>query len=167
MLSKWPVTRTTTRITNGEQLEEIRATANLSRVVENDTPLGIPLDLPLGIPLDLPLGINFENTAHMKSRKATVNQSANIEVSQKSQRKIPKAQRQFRKAIIYIFIALLMCYLPLFVSMFYFIANKHKNGVLSVTSFIGIQLNSCLNAIILIAFSKEIRRKIKAIVVRE
>ena len=106
MLSKWPVTRTTNPIINGEQLEERRATANLSRVVENDTPLGIPLDLPLGIPLDLPLGIKFENTAHMKSRKATVNQSANIEVSQTSQWKIPKAQRQIWKAIIYIFISL-------------------------------------------------------------
>ena len=149
-----PVTHNTNPSKSREQLDEIRTTVQLSCVVENDT---IPRSTEL----------NVESTALMESIKATMTQSINIELTQKSQRKMPKAQSQLRKAIIYIFLALVICYLPFFVSMFYLIANKRKNGVLSIISFIGIQLNSSLNAIIFIAFSKETQRNIKATFVGE
>ena len=72
-------------------------------------------------------------------------------------------EQEFRKAIFLIFLALLICYFPNFIHNFYSFPTKNVNSILLVTSAIAVLLNSSLNAIILITFNKEVRKKVKAI----
>ena len=110
--------------------------------------------------------LNEENYKTQERRQTKIANSSKIELNQKSKRRKASPEQQFRKAVLTIFLTLLMCYIPFFIHEFYFFANKRRNSIMSVTSFTGVLLNSTLNAIILIAFSKEMQRGIKAVFVK-
>ena len=92
-------------------------------------------------------------------------QNLEVDVCQQSHKRRATPEQEFRKAIIFIFLALFICYIPHFFRKFYELASKEKNFILSMISYIGLMLNSSLNGIILIAFNKEMQRNIKSIFV--
>ena len=75
-------------------------------------------------------------------------------------------EQDFRKATLFIFLALFICYFPNISYYFYEFATKDRNALFSYISQISVLLNSSLNAIILISFSKEMQRHVKAIFVK-
>ena len=66
-------------------------------------------------------------------------------------------------ALFFILLALFICYFPNIINTFYTFATIHESYVASCISEICVLLNSSLNAIILIAFNKQMQRNIKAI----
>ena len=85
------------------------------------------------------------------------------ELNQKPQTTMSTAEQQFRKAILFVLLTLFISYLPFFFYEIYFFANKSRNIVFSLISFMSLLLNSSMNALILIAFNKEMQKNIKAI----
>ena len=103
----------------------------------------------------------------MENVKGTKTQLSPAESNQKPQKRMSAAEQQFRKAILFILFALFISYLPFFFYEIYFYANKSINIVFSFISFISLQLNSSMNALILIAFNKDMQKNIKRIFVKE
>ena len=106
---------------------------------------------------------NTEREKIVVTRQATLEQKLDSKTSQKSQTRKATPEQDFRKATIFIFLALFICYFPTFIQNFYAFATRGGNFIFSYISEICVLLNSSLNAIILIIFSKEIQRNIKAI----
>ena len=137
---------------NRAKSDDFRRTNQLPSIVKKDTTCRVA-------------AVKEGNCQPKESRQTTKSNSTKTELNPKDRKASP--EQRFRKAVLFIFLALLMCYIPFFIHEFYFFANKRRNNVMSVTSFIGVLLNSTLNAAILIAFSKEIQRGIKAVFVNE
>ena len=86
--------------------------------------------------------------------------------SQKLQTRMPTPEQDFLIAVLFIFIALFMCYLPFFFYMLYILIAKHGSIKIVAICITAVLLNSSLNAIILVVFNKEMKRIIKAIFIK-
>ena len=144
------VTNPTLPIENEEKHDVVKTPASLSRFLKYDaTSSGT--------------GIDLELDRVKATRQYTMAQNPEVDVCQQSQKDRATPKQEFRKAIIFIFLALFICYFPIIFCKFYEFASKKKNSILPVASLMGLMLNSSLNAIILIAFNKEMQRNIKSI----
>ena len=106
---------------------------------------------------------NAESVEVMKVRQVTNTKCQFAQVDQKLQTRMPSPEQDFLKAVLFIFLALFICYLPFFIYMLYMHATKRRNAILEAISLTAVLLNSSVNAIILIAFSKDMQRNIKAV----
>ena len=129
--------------------DDVRKISSLSCVLENGATSSVT-------------GIDVENGKVMANPRYTTVKGLEINVCQQLQKKKATPEQEFRKAIIFIFLALFICYFPTLFCKFYEFAADDKIFILSATSAIGVLLNSSLNAIILIAFNKEMQRNIKS-----
>ena len=82
----------------------------------------------------------------------------------KSDRPKPRVQQEFLKATCLILLALLISYLPAVVYHYYSFATRFANATFLFISTGSVLLNSSLNAIVLVGYSKEIRDYIRKIV---
>ena len=133
-----------------EKGDSIRETANVSRFVEKYTNLPATDTIEKG---DILLATREQATT--PNLKATF--------SQPSQMRKATREQEFLKATFFILLALFICYFPSIINSFYTFATKAENDVAAYISEICVLLNSSLNAIILIAFNKEMQRNIKAL----
>ena len=139
-------------IDNKENFGDARANAGISCAVENNcsnqaTELNKECDV-----------IEAIQTTRMESKRCTLNQ-------QLQARKIT-AEQDFLKALLFIFLALFICYLPLFCYKLFVLATKERNAIMQAISYITVLLQSTLNAIILLAFNKEMLKSIKSIFIK-
>ena len=135
------------------QLGDTKTTANGSNAVEN------------GI-VYLVNQTNTERENVVATRQATFVKRLDSKTSQQSQTRKATPEQDFRKATLIIFLALFICYFPTFIQNFYTFATRSGNAIFSYISEICALLNSSSNAIILVIFSKEMQRNIKAIFLR-
>ena len=98
-----------------------------------------------------------------ETRQTTTSNKLKLGMNQKSKLRKVIPEQDFRRAIIFMFLALFICYLPYLAHKFYFFATESRNAVVSVMAAVGVLLNSSLNAIILIACNKELQRNITVI----
>ena len=103
--------------------------------------------------------VNINSIKEMASRQTTIVQS----LDEVPKRMRSKTEQEFRKATLLILFALSICYCPRFIHRFYVYATQDKYAVYYLLTGISLLLNSSLNAIVLIACSKEIQRYIKEI----
>ena len=130
------------------KLGDMKTTARVSNFVEN------AIACPVA---------NTEREIIVVTRKATLEQKLDSKTSQQSQTRKATPEQDFRKATIFIFLALFICYFPAFIQNFYTFATRDGSVIFSYISEFCALLNSSSNAIILIIFSKEMQRNIKAI----
>ena len=133
-----------------EKYDVVGTTANLSSFLKSDVTSSVT-------------GIDKERDEVKATRQNTMAKTIEVGVCRQLRKREATPEQEFRKAIIFIFLALFICYFPIFFCKFYQFASKEKNSILSVASFTGLMLNSSLNAIILIAFNKEMKRNLKSI----
>ena len=133
-----------------EKYDVVRTTANLSCFLKSDVTSSVT-------------GIDIERDEVKAAGQCTIAQTLEVGVFRQLHKRRATPEQEFRKAIIFIFLALFICYFPIFFCKFYQFASKEKNSILSVASFTGLMLNSSLNAIILIAFNKEMKKNLKSI----
>ena len=87
-----------------------------------------------------------------------------IKVHTRPQKKrTAKSEEQFRKATFLILCSLFFCNVPNIIYNFYSAGTGDHHALFSYLIFTSLLLNSSLNALILIATSKEIQRNIKAL----
>ena len=108
---------------------------------------------------DMNLGCSKE----MESRQATKTEGQNFHVYHKLSSRSVTPDRNSLKAIMFIVLILFTCYMPFLFNKFYSFVTKDSSEIMQDISFIAVLLNSTLNAIVLIAFNKEMQRNIKAI----
>ena len=108
---------------------------------------------------------NISTGKLVTNRKRTEMQISNTQNNQKQLRIRSKTEHEFRKATLLILFALFFCYFPRFIHRFYLFATQDRNHVHFAISNVGVLLNSSLNAAILIACSKEIRKYIRALLI--
>ena len=105
----------------------------------------------------------MENEAPIQIKQENKEQNLERKFLQKQQRLNP--DREFRKATWLILAVLFISYFPTFLNNFYSFAGG-KNIVFSSICEITVLSNSSLNAIILIAFSRELKGHIRAVFAR-
>ena len=109
---------------------------------------------------------SFDRGKIAASLRAEKTQLVNGRFTKQSLTRKATPEQDFRKATLFIFLALSICYFPNFFHTFYTFSSKDRNALFSSIGQISVLLNSSLNAIILISFSKEMHRHVKAIFVR-
>ena len=110
--------------------------------------------------------INTESPEATKSRQAIkADKRQRLQMNQKLQTRSFTPEQDFLKAIMLIFLTLFICYIPFFIYKFYSFATNPPSDMIKDIIYNFVVLNSSLNAIISIAFSKEMKRNIKAIFV--
>ena len=134
-----------------KNLNDLKSTENRSHSVESATTYPVA-------------DIKINNDKLIASRKRTETQISNSQINQKSKRIRSKTAHEFRKATLLILFSLFFCYFPRFIQRFYVFATRDRNNAHFAISNICVLLNSSLNAAILIACSKEIRKHIRALV---
>ena len=139
-------------IANGEIPDETREVSNGARFLEND------IDY-------VATNLKVECGKVMDRKQAPKTKEQKDQANQKLQLRKAAPEQDFLKAIVLIFLTLFICYLPFFVYDFYIFATKDREAIMETIALITVLLNSSLNAIILIAFSKEMQRNIKAVFV--
>ena len=123
----------------------------------------------------MPVGNYIETTVHHgngSGRESDVKQEdANKEKATKSEQiarnmiKITnKREESLRKSIFCILLAMTLCYAPSVLTDLITRIKGHSNDSIQIYLGITITLNSSLNAIILIAFSKELRKFVRSLV---
>ena len=101
----------------------------------------------------------------LELRKASKAKGQGVQVKQKIPARESAPEQGILKATMLIFLALLICYTPFFFNKFYTLATNNWSFILDRISYMSVLLNSSLNAILLIACNKEMKRNIKAIFV--
>ena len=139
---------------NREKPNVTETTTNISHVVGDGTSFQAT-------------GMNLGCGKAMESRQATNTEGQKVCVHHKWSLRSATPERNSLKAIMFIVLTLLICYMPYFFNKFYTFVTKDKNKIMEAASFVAVLLNSSLNAIILIAFNKEMQRNIKAIFAKE
>ena len=110
--------------------------------------------------------IHFSSSKALACKQTKTFQNSDENFHQGSKRARSKTEQEFRKATLLILCALSICYCPRLVHRFYVYATQDKSAAYYLLTGISVLLNSSLNAIVLIACSKEIRRHIKEIFVQ-
>ena len=108
---------------------------------------------------------NFDRGKITASLRAEKTQLIDSRCTKQSLTRKAIPEQDFRKATLFTFLALFICYFPNLFHTYKF-ASKDRNALFSSIAQIIVLLNSSLNAIILISFSKEMRRHVKAIFVQ-
>ena len=110
--------------------------------------------------------MNTESAETTKSRQAIkADQRQRLQKNKKLQTRSFTPEQDFLKAIMLIFLTLFICYIPFFIYKFYSFATSPPSDMIKDIIYNFVVLNSSLNAIILIAFNKEMKRNIKVILV--
>ena len=112
------MTKPTSPIEKREQVDAITTTVKLSCVNKADTAHHATETI-------------LESSSLMESRQAPKTQISKTEMIQKLQKRMPTTEQQFRKGIVSIFLALLICHLLVFVNEFCFFEKKCINSVIS------------------------------------
>ena len=137
---------------NAETPDETRAPVNVPVFVEND------IDY-------IAAGLKAGSDKVMERKQVPKTKSQIVQANQKLLPRKAAPEQDFLKAIMLIFLSLFICYLPFFVCDFYIFFTQDREAIIETIAFIAVLFNSSLNAIILIAFSKEMRRNLKTIFV--
>ena len=139
---------------NGETPDETRAPVNVPVFVENN------IDY-------IAAGLKAGSDKVMERKQAPKTKDQKVQANQKLLPRKAAPDQGFLKAIMLIFLSLFICYLPFFVCDFYIFATRNREAIIETIALIAVLFNSSLNAIILIAFSKEMQRNLKTIFVME
>ena len=131
-----------------EETDSIESNAQCSNIAEN---VMVPHVEKVKIENEQPL----EDKQQNKVQKLE-------DVIRMKQRKQVRPDREFRKTTLLILLALFICYAPFFIQNIYSFAGG-QSVVFSTICRITLLLNSSLNAVILIAYNREMKRNIKAI----
>ena len=126
----------------GETHDEVRRTAKFPGFFKSSTACRI-------------LDIDTDYSKQVETRRQST------DVCRKSRARIATPEQNFLKAIFFILLAVFLCYFPSIIYRIYSFAANNSNYSASVISESYVLLNSSLNAAILIAFNKELRRNIK------
>ena len=109
--------------------------------------------------------LNAKVGENMELRNASKTKSKRVQVNQKIPSRESAPEQDVLKAIMLILLALLICYMSFFVYKLHILAANNWSFVLQEIAYIFLLLNSSLNAILLIACNKEMKKNIKAIFV--
>ena len=101
----------------------------------------------------------------MEIREGSNTNSQRVQVNQKIPARESAAEQDILKATMLIFLALFICYMPIFIFKLYTFATKNWSFVIEHISYTCVLLNSSLNAVLLIACNKEMKKNVKEIFV--
>ena len=107
--------------------------------------------------------LHAETHEMMELRKASKSKSQIVQVNQKLSSRESAPEQTVRRAAMLIFLALFICYMPIFILQVYNFATNNLSSILEFISYTCVLLNSSLNAVLLIAFNKEMKRNVKTI----
>ena len=110
--------------------------------------------------------LNVEACKVMEVKQETKSKFQCTQGNQKLQTRMPTPEQDFLKAVLFIILAIFICYLPFLFYMLYTLATKDRHVIVEAISITAVLLNSSMNSIILIFFSKDMQRSIKAIFIK-